>query len=100
MNEAHEELCSSAGWGDYLAKEVLPRVLAGQDLGDHLLEIGPGFGMATDVLRTDVARVTAVEADGGYASALAERLAGTDATVVVGDATALEFDDASFTSAA
>ncbi len=100
MNEAHEELCSSAEWGEYLATDLLPKVLVSADLGEHLLEIGPGFGLATDVLRKKASRVTAVEADVDYARALAGRFEGTNVDVVVGDATALRFDDASFTSAA
>jgi len=100
MNEAHEELCSSAEWGEYLATELLPRVMVSAELGDHLLEVGPGFGLATDVLRTKANRVTAVEADEGYARRLAERLEGTNVDVVVGDATDLRFEDSSFTSAA
>ena len=35
MNEGHEQLCSSPEWGEYLATEVLPDVLAGVDLGDR-----------------------------------------------------------------
>lgn len=100
MNEAHEELCSSAGWGAYLADDVLPRVLDGATLGDHVLEVGPGFGLATDLLRTSTARVTAVEADEGYAERLAARLQGSNVDVEVGDATALRFDDDSFSAAA
>lgn len=100
MNSAHEELCSSAEWGEYLATDLLPRVLSSAELGDHLLEIGPGFGLATDILRTKASRVTAVEIDEGYATRLADRLRGTNVDVEVGDATGLRFDDASFTSAA
>ena len=100
MNEAHEELCSSAGWGEYLARDVLPRVMEGTDLGDHLIEIGPGFGLATDVLRTRVDDITSVEIDPRYAAGLAERFSGTNVEVVLGDATAMGFADATFTSAA
>jgi SAM-dependent methyltransferase len=100
MNEGHEELCSSREWAEYLASDVLPRVLSGADLGDRLLEVGPGFGMATDALRTKVDRVTALESDEEYARGLADRLDGTNVEVVVGDATAMRFDDGSFTSAA
>lgn len=100
MNEAHDELCSSAGWAEYLASDVLPRVLDGTDLGDHLVEVGPGFGLATDVLMTKVDRVTSVELEAAYATRLAGRFEGTNVTVVHGDATALKFPDASFTSAA
>lgn len=99
MNEGHEELCSSADWGAYLAGDVMPRVLEGVDLGDHVLEVGPGFGLATDVLRTMVDRVTSVEIDPAYAARLSDRFEGTNVHVVEGDATALDFDDASFTAA-
>ena len=100
MNEAHERLCSSAGWAEYLSGDVLPRVLASVSLGDHLLEVGPGFGMATDALRTKVSQITVVEANEEYATSLAKRLEGANVAVEVGDATALPYEDASFTSAA
>jgi SAM-dependent methyltransferase len=100
VNEGHEQLCSSREWGDYLATEVLPNVLAGVDLGDCLLEIGPGFGLATDVLCTRVAHVTAVEIDPDYAARLAARLVDGNVRVVEGDATAMDFPDAAFTAAA
>ena len=100
MNEAHEELCSSAGWAEYLAGDVLPRVLRDVDLGQHLIEVGPGFGLATDVLRTKAGRVTAVELDPAYAAALVERFDDTNVDVVIGDATALQFGDETFSSAA
>jgi SAM-dependent methyltransferase len=100
MNEAHERLCSSADWGAYLENDVVPRAIGATDLGDHLLEVGPGFGMATDVLRRHVGRVTAVDANGDYAARLAARLEGTNVAVEVGDATRMRFDDAMFTSAA
>jgi ubiquinone/menaquinone biosynthesis C-methylase UbiE len=100
MNEAHEELCSSDEWGAYLATEVVPRAIGAADLGDHLLEIGPGFGMATDVLRGQVERITAVDASDDYVAKLAERLEGTNVHVEVGDATGMRYDDATFTSAA
>jgi SAM-dependent methyltransferase len=100
MNEAHERLCSSDEWGAYLATEVVPRAIGGADLGDHLLEVGPGFGMATDVLRAKVERITAVDANDDYVARLAERLDGTNVHVEAGDATGMRYDDATFTSAA
>ena len=100
MNEAHEELCSSAGWAEYLAEDALPRVLRDVDLGQHLIEVGPGFGLATDVLRTKVDRVTTVELDPAYAAGLVERFGDTNVDVVLGDATALQFADGTFSSAA
>ena len=46
------------------------------------------------------ARLTAVEIDEGLAAPLAERMAGGNVDVVLGDATALDFDDDRFTGAA
>jgi SAM-dependent methyltransferase len=56
------------------------------DLGDDVLEVGPGPGLTTDLLRHRVAKVTAVELDDALASALADRLAGTNVEVIHGDA--------------
>ena len=100
MNEGHEQLCSSPEWGEYLATEVLPEVLAGIDLGDRLLEIGPGFGLATDVLCTRVPHVTAIEIDPDYIARLAARFSDRNVRVVEGDATETDFPDAAFTAAA
>ena len=56
------------------------------DLGDDVLEVGPGPGLTTDLLRQRVAKVTAVELDEQLATALAGRLAGTNVDVVHADA--------------
>ncbi|MDP3768787.1 MAG: class I SAM-dependent methyltransferase, partial [Dehalococcoidia bacterium] len=69
------------------------------DLGDDVLEIGPGPGVTTDWLRERVPRITAVEVDGSLAESLRRRMDGTNVTVVHGDATAMEFSDASFSGA-
>jgi SAM-dependent methyltransferase len=98
-------LCSSPQWAAYLADDLLPWVLDGRDLGDHLLEVGPGPGLATDILRRRVARVTAAELDADLASKLAARLPahsalGANVRVVVADATLLPFAGASFSAVA
>ncbi|MCU1345243.1 MAG: Methyltransferase type 11, partial [Acidimicrobiia bacterium] len=67
---------------------LLPWTLEDVDLGEHLLEIGPGPGLTTDFLRQRAVRVTAVEIDGALAAALAARLAGTNVEVIAADATA------------
>src|SRR5262249_50044544 len=46
------------------------------ELGDDLLEVGPGPELTTDVLRRQAARVTAVELDLALAGELAARLGG------------------------
>lgn len=99
MNENHA-ICAGREWAQHLREDVLPRVTAGVALGEMLLELGPGPGAATDWLRTRVRRVVAVEQDKPAADALAQRFADTNVEVVHGDATALDFDDASFDSAA
>jgi SAM-dependent methyltransferase len=100
MNPDHENLCSSPEWAAYLQSEILPGVLAGVDLGRELLEIGPGPGAATAVLRERVARLTALEADEAAAARLAARYQGGNVTVAGGDATRMPYDDASFDSVA
>lgn len=99
VNARHLELCASAEWGETMEREILPWALGGRELGDHVIEVGPGPGRTTDVLRRKVARVTAVEVDEGLAAALASRLAGTNVTVVRADATALPFPDGAFSAA-
>jgi 16S rRNA A1518/A1519 N6-dimethyltransferase RsmA/KsgA/DIM1 with predicted DNA glycosylase/AP lyase activity len=83
VNRAHLEFCSSPEWARLVEDELLPWVLDGLEL----LEVGPGQGLTTDVLRRKAARVTAVELD----LALAARLAGSNVRVIAGDVTRLPF---------
>jgi ubiquinone/menaquinone biosynthesis C-methylase UbiE len=99
MNREHLDLCSSPEWQQILSENVFPFAFAGAVLGDDVLEIGAGPGMTTDLLRLEVAQLTALELDGGLAAALAERLAGSNVTIVHADATAMPFDDGRFTGA-
>ena len=92
MNEAHLRICASPEWAAFVESELLPWVLAEADLGDEVLEVGPGPGLTTDVLRRQVPRLTAVEIDERLARSLAGRLAGTNVTVLHADATALPFE--------
>ncbi|MGH3154286.1 MAG: class I SAM-dependent methyltransferase [Streptosporangiaceae bacterium] len=100
MNKAHLELCSSPEWARLVEDELLPWVLDGCQLGDDLLEVGPGPGLTTDILRRKAARVTAVELDLALAGQLASRLAGGNVAVVAGDVTRLPFPAGRFSSAA
>jgi hypothetical protein len=61
MNREHLALCSSAEWAEAVQRWIIPWVLEAVDLGDDVLEVGPGPGLTTDVLRTKVTRLTAVE---------------------------------------
>ena len=99
MNRQHLELCASDEWRDVLRDQILPWALDGAGLGDDVLEVGPGPGRTTDLLRPELPRLTAVEVDVRLAAALTERMAGTNVTVVRADATAMPFDDGRFTGA-
>jgi SAM-dependent methyltransferase len=100
VNKAHLEICSSPEWARQVEEELLPWVLAGCELGDDLLEVGPGPGLTTDVLRRKAARVTAVELDLSLAGPLATRLAGSNVRVIAGDVTRLPFPAGRFSAAA
>ena len=112
MNLLHRWSCRSAGWGRLLEERIIPWTLDGVDLGDDALEVGPGPGLTTNVLRTQVTRLTCVEIDSRLAESLKKRMDGTNpstepggalragVTVVEGDATSMPFPDASFTGAA
>ena len=75
---------------------MLPWTLRGVELGQDLLEIGPGPGVTTDVLRSLKCRLTVLEIDAAAAAALQERLNGSNVRVVHGDGTAIPFADGSF----
>jgi SAM-dependent methyltransferase len=96
MNKMHAELLGTAEWAAFLHEEVLPVVTQDTDLGDNLLEIGPGPGAATEWLRHRVGRLVALELDPAATAALDERFAGTNVQAVTGDATALPYPDGSF----
>jgi SAM-dependent methyltransferase len=99
MNERHLQICASAEWAETVQHEILPWALAARDLGDDVLEVGPGPGMTTDVLRRTVARLTAVEVDADLATALAQRLSNSNVDVVHADGTSLPFEMDRFSGA-
>jgi len=99
MNSNHARLCPSPEWAEHIQNEILPEVTSGVDLGQDMLEIGPGPGAATEWLRQRVQNLTVVEIDEEAAAKLKERYAGTNVQVVVGSATELAYPDESFDSA-
>lgn len=92
MNRFHNWYCQSGLWRRTLQGSILPWALGSAALGDELLEIGPGPGLTTDVLRHRVLRLTAIEYDARLAERLRARLPGPVVTVVTGDATAMPFE--------
>jgi SAM-dependent methyltransferase len=100
MNQGHKEFLSSPAWAEMLESDLLPWVVSVGDLGADVVEIGPGPGLTTDILRTRVGELTVVEADAELAELLAARLAGTNVTVVHADATDAHLPGDRFSAAA
>jgi SAM-dependent methyltransferase len=99
MNEGHLTYLASPEWAQTLRTDLLPWLETVADLGDDVLEIGPGPGLTTDLLRERAAAVTAVEIDPDLAAALAARLAGTGVDVIAGDATTVRLPANRFSAA-
>ena len=99
MNERHLELCASEEWAETVREHMFPWAIGERNLGDDVIEVGPGPGRTTDLLRELTPRLTAVEVDPELASNLAARLAGSNVEVVHADATALPFPDGRFSGA-
>jgi SAM-dependent methyltransferase len=100
VNEAHE-YCGSDEWRQMIREVILPWVLGETNLGDDVLEVGPGYGATTDVLGTLTTRLRSVEIDTDLAARLRARFADSPSVEIInGDATRLEFADDTFTGAA
>ena len=102
MNRFENWVCSSAFWRRMTQREVLPWLLNGIELGEHVLELGAGAGPATPELRRRAPRVTSLE----YSHAFAVKIAhagngemGGNGAVLQGDASALPFPDKIFSTA-
>jgi len=98
MNLLHQWLCRSELWRATVQQRV-PWVVGDTDLGPRVLEIGPGPGLTTDLLRMSVTQLTALEINVKLASALTSRLQGSNVQVVEGDAADMPFGNSEFSSA-
>jgi ubiquinone/menaquinone biosynthesis C-methylase UbiE len=97
MNRVHAVICSSRWWGRTVERELLPWGLAELELGDDVLEIGPGFGATTKVLAERPGALTVLELEPSYCERLRRRLP-QRVEVVQGDATAMPFADDRFSA--
>ena len=100
MNRAHNVVCSSRWWSRRAEHELVPFGLRGVELGDDVLEVGPGFGATTRVLAGSVDRLSVLELDPRYCEKLRAELGNGSGgvEVVQGDATALPFPDGRFSA--
>lgn len=97
MNRLHRYFCRSPKYQEKLEHGLMPWVLGSAELGDDVLEIGPGPGLTTELLRARTTRLTAVEIDPVLASMVASRF--PDVEVVNADATELPLPDGRFSGA-
>lgn len=97
MNRAHRRICSSDSWARKTTDRLLPWALEDVDLGDDVLEIGPGYGANLRVLVEEVPRLTAVEIDADTVGLL-RRTWGERARVLQGDGGDLPLPEAAFDS--
>ncbi len=97
MNRLHSVICSSGRWQRIVERELLPWGLGEAELGDDVLEVGPGFGATTRVLAGRASALTVLELDEGYCERLRRELA-DGVTIVQGDATAMPFADGRFSA--
>jgi ubiquinone/menaquinone biosynthesis C-methylase UbiE len=98
MNRFENWFCGSSIWRFVTERKLLPWILSGYALGDHVLEVGAGAGATTQELLRRAGRVTSLEYDPSFVSKLATRNKTSRVTVVQGDAAALPFPDHTFSS--
>ncbi len=99
MNRMEHFFCSTSLWQRMTHRYLLPWVLSAARLGDHVLEIGAGYGAATAQLRKVVPRVTCLEYDARALNRLKAKHAGDGVSPLRGDAAILPFADQTFSSA-
>jgi SAM-dependent methyltransferase len=114
MNAFENWFCASPVWRYVTRRKLLPWLLQGSNLGEHLLELGAGPGAATPELRQRAARVTSLDYDHKFAAALGAHENGAAdksrlqpgngvssnvCCVLQGDASFLPFASGTFTSA-
>ena len=99
MNAAEHFFCSSSLWRYITQRQILPWVLSSTPLGEHLLEVGAGYGAATKSLKSRVPRVTSLDYDHNSTLKLKLRHDPHLGGAVRGDAAQLPFACQAFSSA-
>lgn len=96
MNLIHRKICSSEKWAATVEERLTPW-LADRDLGDDVLEIGPGFGATTRVLLEAVPKLTVLEIDPASTELLRAKF-GDRAEVIEGSGAEMPFEDGRFSA--
>ena len=96
MNALENWFCSTGFWQRITRDHLLPWVVAGNSLGEHVLELGAGPGAGTNALQCLAPRVTSLEWSHNFADQLAAK---NRNSVVQADASSLPFADGTFSSA-
>src|SRR6267143_1757047 len=68
MNRYETWFCGTRLWRWMTRRQLLPWILQGSELGEHVLELGAGPGAATEELGRLAARVTSLEYDHAFAA--------------------------------
>ena len=97
MNFAHNRLCAGKDWAEFVDGTLLPWGLEDVELGDRVLEIGPGFGATTRLLADRTSSLTVLELDQRYCRKLSAEL-GDRVEVTEGDATQMPYADNQFSA--
>jgi len=98
MNRLHRWYCKSGHWKRTVENQILPWALDGIDLGESVLEVGPGPGVTTNWLRYRAKHVECLEIDHALAACLERRFSASNVTIRCGDATAMPYEDGRFAS--
>ena len=98
MNRCETWFCGSPYWRWITRRKLLPWIVQGSNLGEHVLELGAGLGAATQELALRSPRVTSLEYDHAFAATLGARLNGSNSAVIQADAAELPFADTTFSS--
>jgi ubiquinone/menaquinone biosynthesis C-methylase UbiE len=98
MNALENWFCATGFWRRVTQKRLLPWIVSGSTLGDHVLELGSGPGAGTQELRRRAPRVTSLEYSHTFAANLAARNISTNGSVLQGDASVLPFAEQKFSS--
>jgi ubiquinone/menaquinone biosynthesis C-methylase UbiE len=98
MNALEHFFCSSSIWRYLTHRQMLPWILSDATLGNHVLEIGAGYGAGTPELLKRAGRVTSLEYDHNTLLKGNRAPDAQTASVLCGDAAHLPFANETFSS--